>query len=148
LLEVIHEISERSDLLALNGSLEATRVGEAGRGFALVAAEMRRLAERVSGAVVDVRERVSAISSAGSSTMMASDQSRALAERTAAAARAITAVTLTQHQDTERVSSATHEVAGSVAASATASVQTRKAAEALRHQADELELLTRRFRVA
>ncbi|MCA9695952.1 MAG: methyl-accepting chemotaxis protein, partial [Myxococcales bacterium] len=44
MLDLIREIAERSDLLALNGSLEATRAGEAGRGFALVAAEMRRLA--------------------------------------------------------------------------------------------------------
>jgi methyl-accepting chemotaxis protein len=148
LLEVIREVAERSDLLALNGSLEATRVGEAGRGFALVAGEMRRLAERVSGSVVDVRERVSAISSASSSTIMASDQSRALAERTAVAARAITAVTTTQHKNTELVSSAAQAVADSVAASALASASTRKAAEALRRQAGELEWITGQFRVA
>src|SRR6185436_1071973 len=47
ILETIRDISDRSDLLALNGALEASRAGEAGRGFGLVAAEMRRLAERV-----------------------------------------------------------------------------------------------------
>ena len=51
LLEVIREIADRSDLLALNASLEATRAGEAGRPFSLVAAEMRRLAERVTASV-------------------------------------------------------------------------------------------------
>ena len=55
LSEVISDVADRSDLLALNGALEATRVGEAGLGFALVAAEMRRLAERVTGTVRDVR---------------------------------------------------------------------------------------------
>src|SRR5262249_58166073 len=61
LLELIREVADRSDLLALNGSLEATRAGEAGRGFALVANEMRRLAERVTGTVADVRSTVAAI---------------------------------------------------------------------------------------
>ena len=55
LLEVIRDIADRSDLLALNASLEATRAGDAGRAFALVAAEMRRLAERITASVVDVK---------------------------------------------------------------------------------------------
>jgi methyl-accepting chemotaxis protein len=148
LLEVIREVADRSDLLALNGSLEATRAGEAGRGFALVASEMRRLAERVAGSVADVRGRMSSISSAGSSTVMASAQSRELAERTAAAARQISSVTATQHKDTHRVSTSVHEVAASVAASAVATTQTRAAAERLRQHADELERLTRHFQLS
>jgi methyl-accepting chemotaxis protein len=147
LLEVIREVADRSDLLALNGSLEATRAGEAGRGFALVAAEMRRLAERVAGSVADVRGRMTSISSAGTSTVIASAQSRDLAERTAAAARQISSVTTTQHHDTQRVAASMHEVAQSVAASAAATSQTRAAAEGLRLQADELERLTRHFRI-
>jgi HAMP domain-containing protein len=59
LLGAIREIADRSDLLALNGALEATRAGDAGRGFALVAAEMRRLAERITGTVDGVRGRIS-----------------------------------------------------------------------------------------
>jgi methyl-accepting chemotaxis protein len=148
LLEVIREVSDRSDLLALNGSLEATRAGEAGRGFALVASEMRRLAERVAGSVADVRGRMASISSAGTSTVVASAQSRELAERTAAAARQISAVTATQHHDTHRVSTSVHEVAMTVAASAVATTQTRAAAERLREHADELERLTRHFQLS
>jgi methyl-accepting chemotaxis protein len=147
LLEVIREVADRSDLLALNGSLEATRAGEAGRGFALVASEMRRLAERVAGSVADVRGRMASISAAGTSTVMASAQSRELAERTAAAARQISAVTATQHHDTHRVSTSVHEVAASVAASAVATTQTRAAAERLRQHAEELERLTRHFQL-
>jgi methyl-accepting chemotaxis protein len=147
LLEVIREVADRSDLLALNGSLEATRAGEAGRGFALVASEMRRLAERVAGSVADVRGRMSNISSAGTSTVIASAQSRELAERTAAAARQISSVTTTQYQDTQRVSISVDQVVQSVAASAVATSQTRAAAEGLRLHADALERLTRHFQI-
>jgi methyl-accepting chemotaxis protein len=46
-VEFINEIADKSDLLALNAELEGTKAGEPGRGFSLVAAEMRRLAENV-----------------------------------------------------------------------------------------------------
>jgi methyl-accepting chemotaxis protein len=147
LLELIREVADRSDLLALNGSLEATRAGDAGRGFGLVAAEMRRLAERVAGAVTDVRERITNIGHTGNSTVLASAQSRALAERTAADARRISAVTATQYQDTHRVSHAMQEVAASASATAAATAQTRMTAEGLRMHAVELERLTRHFRI-
>jgi methyl-accepting chemotaxis protein len=91
---------------------------------------------------------MSSISSAGMSTVVASAQSRELAERTAAAARQISAVTATQHHDTHRVSTSVHEVAASVAASAVATTQTRAAAERLREHADELERLTRHFQLS
>jgi methyl-accepting chemotaxis protein len=147
LLELIREIADRSDLIALNGSLEATRAGEAGRGFGLVAGEMRRLAERVAGAVINVRERLADIARTGDNTVLASAQSRALAERTTADARKISAVTATQHRDTHRVSNAMHEIAASASATAAATAQTRMTAEGLRSHAIELERLTRQFRI-
>ena len=82
LLEVIREIADRSDLLALNASLEATRAGEAGRSFSLVAAEMRRLAERVTASVQDVKFLVADVRAFGSSTIMATEEGRRLAEST------------------------------------------------------------------
>jgi methyl-accepting chemotaxis protein len=147
LLELIRDIASRSDLLALNGSLEATRAGEAGRGFALVAAEMRRLAERVASTVADVRDRIAEVEAAGSSTVMTTDDSRKIAESTADAARRISEVTQRQSDETEQVSLKVFEVAEVMIAAVDATRQTHSAAEGLRAQAAELERLTGQFKL-
>jgi methyl-accepting chemotaxis protein len=108
---------------------------------------MRRLAERTAGSVTDVSVRVTNIGNTGTSTVQASAHSRELAELTAAAARQISGVTARQHQDTQRVSTAVREVVDGVAATAVSTSQTRAAAEGLRQQANELERLTRHFRL-
>jgi methyl-accepting chemotaxis protein len=146
LLEVIREIADRSDLLALNGSLEATRAGEAGRGFALVATEMRRLAERVTRTVADVRAQVTDIEASGTNTVMATEQSRKLAQLTAAAARQIWTVTGQQSADTKEAALGVHALAEVVVASTAAVAQTHTAAEGLRVHAAELERLLATFR--
>ena len=147
LLDLIREIAKRSDLLALNGALESTRAGEAGRGFALVATEMRRLAERVTGTVVDVGVRVSQIQAASEATVRATEDSRKLAQRTAEAARAISQVTKKQGVDTEQASREVTAVAAMVHDGANSISQTEAAAEGLRQYASELQRLTSRFKI-
>jgi methyl-accepting chemotaxis protein len=148
LLEVIRDVADRSDILALNGSLEAARAGDAGRGFALVATEMRRLAERVTATVEDVRKLLTDIRGSGSATVMATDQSRKFAESTTDTARRITLLTQQQRSAMEQVSTSAREIAGVIAQAASASTQQRVSAEDLKAQADRLETLVRRFEVA
>jgi methyl-accepting chemotaxis protein len=145
ILEVIRDIADRSDLLALNGSLEASHAGEGGRGFALVASEMRRLAERVTASVSDVKKLVSDIRDSGSSTVMATEESKKLAEGTTDAARQITFVTQQQRSGTEQVSQSIKGIADVVSQAVSATSQTRTSAQGLKTQADKLSALVKRF---
>ncbi len=148
LLDVIRDVADKSDLLALNGSLEASRAGESGQGFALVAAEMRRLAVRVTASVQDVKKLVSDIGDSSSSTIMATEEGRKLARATTEAARSITLVSQQQRGGTEQVSQSVRGLTDVVTQAAAATSQTRTSAQGLKAHADTLSELVRRFEVA
>lgn len=147
LLEVIREIADRSDLLALNASLEGCNAGEAGRGFALLAGEMRKLAERVTQSVHDVKKLVADVRASVSATVMATEESSKLAEGTTESARQINLVTQQQRSGTEQAGQSMRDVAAMITQSMAATQQIRALAENLKIQAERLTGLVARFRL-
>lgn len=68
-VNLISAVAAQTNLLALNATIEAARAGEAGRGFAVVATEVKALAQKTSDAVVDIKERIELISNSSTESV-------------------------------------------------------------------------------
>jgi methyl-accepting chemotaxis protein len=73
ILEIINELAEQTNILAINATIEAAGAGEAGKRFAVVADEIRRLADRVGGSTKEINTLVNEIRSAVNTTVMATE---------------------------------------------------------------------------
>jgi methyl-accepting chemotaxis protein len=167
--QVINQVAERSDLLALNAALEGTKAGEVGRGFSLVAAEMRKLAENVSASARDIARIVEKVQDSGDEAaakarvgMATSDRGVEVAEQASAvferivelargtseAARQITIATRQQRQSSEQAVQGARNVAELVKQGVDATGRTTRIAQDLQAVAEGLTAVTGRFKVA
>jgi CHASE3 domain sensor protein len=73
IVDIINELAEQTNILAINATIEAAGAGENGKRFAVVADEIRKLADRVGGSIKDIRSLVEEIRAAVNATVMATE---------------------------------------------------------------------------
>jgi methyl-accepting chemotaxis protein len=73
ILELINELAEQTNILAINATIEAAGAGDSGRRFAVVAEEIRRLADRVGASTKEIRQLIEDIRSSVNKTVMATE---------------------------------------------------------------------------
>lgn len=147
ILSLIQDIADRSDLLALNAALEGTKAGEVGRGFSLVAAEMRRLSEHVMDSVRDIRKLVADMRAASHASVLATEESTKLARDAAAAAAKISDAVRRHQEGTSQAKVAADEIVRAVNDSLLGSAATTRSAESLLQLSHELKQAIQLFRV-
>jgi len=142
IVELINDLAEQTNILALNASIQASMAGEAGRGFALVADEVQRLAERAAVATRQIESLVRAIQSDTSGAVVSMERSTAdVVGGTLLAENAGTALGEIE-QVSAQIASLVHNISASARAQAVAGQNMARNMQALRQISDQASTTT------